>query len=183
MTDPLVPLTCPHGDETCPCPDGDPCHYTTYADVAGVSEAMPCPRVETLRTAIRGVAQAIRDEGPAPRVHRSTLMRHREEWPTLWDALGELLRTFDASQTPNHETRWRHPRTLLGRYVRVERPRTLGEVEEYGKGTEGGEGIVADVIVTDGRVELVTDYGYAFPITDNTTVTFSNTTVTFNEEP
>ena len=21
-------LACPHGDEWCPCPEGDPCHYT-----------------------------------------------------------------------------------------------------------------------------------------------------------
>lgn len=183
MTDPPVPLACPHGDETCPCPDGDPCHYATYTSHDGVTEAMPCPRVETLRTAIRGVAKAIRDEGPAPRIHRGTMMRHRKEWPTLWDALRELLRAFDASQTPNHETRWRHPNTLLGRYARVERPRTPDEVEEYGEGTEGGEGIVVDVIVTDGRVELVTDYGYGFPITDDTTIVFANARVTLRKEP
>jgi hypothetical protein len=33
-------FTCPHGDVTCPCQDGDPCHYE------GV-DPMPCPTTET----------------------------------------------------------------------------------------------------------------------------------------
>jgi len=28
--------TCPHGDVSCPCPDGDPCHYES-------ADAMICP--------------------------------------------------------------------------------------------------------------------------------------------
>lgn len=25
-------MPCPHGDPTCPCQDGDACHYETYGD-------------------------------------------------------------------------------------------------------------------------------------------------------
>ena len=35
---------CPHGDESCPCPDGDACHYRAYpaADGWPATEAMRC---------------------------------------------------------------------------------------------------------------------------------------------
>ena len=32
----VMETTCPHGDVTCPCPDGDPCHYEG-------ADAMICP--------------------------------------------------------------------------------------------------------------------------------------------
>ena len=34
---------CPHGDETCPCQDGDQCHYDG-------ENPMPCPRVTSAQT-------------------------------------------------------------------------------------------------------------------------------------
>lgn len=34
---------------------------------------------------------AIRDEGPAPELHRAVMARHRREWPVLWEALDDLL--------------------------------------------------------------------------------------------
>jgi hypothetical protein len=39
----LPPLGCPHGDETCPCPDGAACHYEG-------EDAMRCPRTGLLGT-------------------------------------------------------------------------------------------------------------------------------------
>lgn len=37
---PEILRPCPHGDETCPCQDGDVCHYVSLGD----STAMRCPR-------------------------------------------------------------------------------------------------------------------------------------------
>lgn len=37
---------CPHGDETCPCPDGDPCHYVSSDGPRGPVRAMRCPRTD-----------------------------------------------------------------------------------------------------------------------------------------
>lgn len=31
-----ISVTCPHGDDSCPCPDGDPCHYEG-------ADAFTCP--------------------------------------------------------------------------------------------------------------------------------------------
>lgn len=39
----LIRQLCPHGDPTCPCPDGLGCHYETYGD----SPAWPCPHCDT----------------------------------------------------------------------------------------------------------------------------------------
>lgn len=35
---------CPHGDPTCPCPDGDVCHYVADPGCPGTgADPMPCP--------------------------------------------------------------------------------------------------------------------------------------------
>lgn len=38
-------MRCPHGDETCPCQDGDPCHYEPQPDAPTESGKLPlrCP--------------------------------------------------------------------------------------------------------------------------------------------
>ena len=40
---------------------------------------------------VESVVRAIRDEGPVPGYHREVMVRHRREWPTLWNALDDLL--------------------------------------------------------------------------------------------
>ena len=40
------------------------------------------------------VVRAIKQEGPQPRYHREVMARHRNEWPTLWEALDELMRAY-----------------------------------------------------------------------------------------
>lgn len=44
------PYDCPHGDPTCPCRDGDACHYESYPATFAypASEALPCPRTGVL---------------------------------------------------------------------------------------------------------------------------------------
>ena len=42
----------------------------------------------------RGLAKlraAIEDEGPNPEHHRDVMKLHRQQWPTLWAAIDELL--------------------------------------------------------------------------------------------
>lgn len=45
-----------------------------------------------LQKAAEEVAQAIMDEGIMPGYHREIMARHRQEWPTLWQALDKLVR-------------------------------------------------------------------------------------------
>jgi hypothetical protein len=46
--------------------------------------------LEELNDALDQLEAAIRIEGPAPRVHREVMARHRAEWPTLWAAIDRL---------------------------------------------------------------------------------------------
>lgn len=45
------------------------------------------------------VARAIRNEGPQPEWHRGVMERHRQEWPTLWKALDDLLEVVGPTET------------------------------------------------------------------------------------
>lgn len=49
-------------------------------------------RRRRLEDAAAQVRQAIKDEGVNPRYHRDTMHRHRDEWPSLWSALDELVK-------------------------------------------------------------------------------------------
>jgi hypothetical protein len=54
--------------------------------------------LEEYQAAAEKIARAIRDEGVAPAFHRSLMRAHRRQWPTLWQAIDELLRVFDRSE-------------------------------------------------------------------------------------
>lgn len=43
------------------------------------------------------VRKAIVDEGPVPRVHRRIMRRHREQWPTLWKALDDMVAAIEGA--------------------------------------------------------------------------------------
>lgn len=41
--------------------------------------------------AVAAIIKAIKDQGPLPLLHRRIMRLHRQEWPTLWQALDKLL--------------------------------------------------------------------------------------------
>ena len=43
--------------------------------------------------AVQKVKRAILNEGRMPAHHRKVMQQHRKEWPTLWAALDELMRS------------------------------------------------------------------------------------------
>ncbi len=47
----------------------------------------------TEREAIEAVRRAILVAGPHPRYHAEIMRKQRAEWPTLWNALDELLKS------------------------------------------------------------------------------------------
>lgn len=68
---------------------------------ASTRPTAPC---ELLRVRVDQVAYAIATEGPVPSYHRETLRRHRAEWPTLWEAIDDLL-----AARQNDNDRRNHP--------------------------------------------------------------------------
>jgi hypothetical protein len=50
---------------------------------------------QALREAAKRVERAVKVKGPAPGQHEATMARHRKEWPTLWKALDDLLRSLE----------------------------------------------------------------------------------------
>ena len=42
---------------------------------------------------LHALRKAIMDEGSHPLHHRQVMARHRQEWPVLWKAVDELVRT------------------------------------------------------------------------------------------
>lgn len=48
-----------------------------------------------LKDALVRVHKAITVEGRSPRRHKQTMRRHRMEWPTLWEALDNLMKVID----------------------------------------------------------------------------------------
>ena len=52
-------------------------------------------KVEPLLTELRA---AIEDEGPFPQHHRQVMIRHRREWPTLWNVLVRLVPVSDGER-------------------------------------------------------------------------------------
>jgi hypothetical protein len=50
------------------------------------------PRPRVSRRAVEGVLRAIEARGASPAYHRRKLLELRDGWPTLADALAELLR-------------------------------------------------------------------------------------------
>lgn len=54
-----------------------------------MSELKECTKAE--RKGIDAIREAIFNEGTHPGWHRMILEKHREEWPTLWDAIETLL--------------------------------------------------------------------------------------------
>lgn len=53
--------------------------------------------------AARAVISAITNQGPVPSYHLGIMRRHQREWPTLWNALGDL-RDAVHSSPPSIET-------------------------------------------------------------------------------
>lgn len=49
-----------------------------------------------LRQAAGNVRRAIVDEGPAPYFHRRTINQLSTDWPTLYDAIEELIDAYEA---------------------------------------------------------------------------------------
>lgn len=47
----------------------------------------------TQREAVELVRRAISNPGRVPSWHYAIMRKHRKEWPTLWNALDELLRS------------------------------------------------------------------------------------------
>ena len=64
------------------CPDG-PCSHCE----SGLWPAVAAPP----DGAVEAVLKAIRNPGSHPAHHAKVMRAHREEWPTLWAALDELL--------------------------------------------------------------------------------------------
>jgi hypothetical protein len=48
--------------------------------------------------AARRIAEAIQNPGPVPAYHAEIMARHRREWPTLWQAIDELLSAIPEQQ-------------------------------------------------------------------------------------
>jgi hypothetical protein len=61
-------------------------------------------RVETERdeavNAVAEVVAAIRNPGPRPDYHRWVMETHRDQWPSLWQALDRLLAGLSKEDTP-----------------------------------------------------------------------------------
>lgn len=48
-------------------------------------------REEKIEKGLTDLLAAIQDSGSHPVAHREIVRRHREEWPTLWRAIDDLL--------------------------------------------------------------------------------------------
>lgn len=48
--------------------------------------------IEELTAGRALLREAVENEGPVPAHHRRVMARHRNEWPTLWDAIDRLIR-------------------------------------------------------------------------------------------
>lgn len=47
--------------------------------------------LDPLLRAIEKLADAVQNEGSHPAYHRQVMVKHRNEWPTLWRAIQEVL--------------------------------------------------------------------------------------------
>ena len=48
--------------------------------------------IASLEKKLASIVSAITDEGRMPEYHQQIMKKHRQEWPTLWQALDEILR-------------------------------------------------------------------------------------------
>lgn len=48
--------------------------------------------VRRLIGAAMEIRTAVLDEGTNPAYHQATMLRHKREWPTLWRAIGRLIK-------------------------------------------------------------------------------------------
>lgn len=51
-------------------------------------------RNQNLENAVSDIVKAINDKGKVPQYHAHVLRKHREEWPTLWQALDKLVEAY-----------------------------------------------------------------------------------------
>ena len=47
--------------------------------------------LERLRAVLEQLRKAIANKGPSPTHHQAVMKRHRQEWPTLWQAIDNLI--------------------------------------------------------------------------------------------
>lgn len=52
-------------------------------------------KLDAIYNAAFRLRTAIRNAGPVPNHHWMVMERHRKEWPTLWEALDELLKAVE----------------------------------------------------------------------------------------
>ena len=64
---------------------------------------------EQMRSIINQIAQAVSDSGFSPTHHKKIALRHRSEWPFLWDKIDALL-DFHAKQGQINNEPWRKNR-------------------------------------------------------------------------
>ena len=48
--------------------------------------------IERLRNLIKGVAEAVTNEGIMPSYHRKVMRKHRRQWPVLWSRIDDVLK-------------------------------------------------------------------------------------------
>lgn len=56
-------------------------------------------QIHTMHALIDGLRDAIENEGPNPKYHRSVYRKHRKKWPTLWRSIDSIL-SYSARNKP-----------------------------------------------------------------------------------
>ena len=51
-----------------------------------------------LAEAVSALVAAIRDEGVSPKFHRMMIVRHRQQWPVLWQAIDRINKAWPKSE-------------------------------------------------------------------------------------
>lgn len=51
-----------------------------------------------MENSIAELVKAIRDRGAVPQFHNHVMRKHRAEWPTLWNAIDNIVKEYDARE-------------------------------------------------------------------------------------
>lgn len=49
---------------------------------------------DEMKNAISSIIAAIEDKGAVPQYHNHVMRKHKEEWPTLWNAIDKAIKAY-----------------------------------------------------------------------------------------
>lgn len=55
-------------------------------------------KLSNLEKATTELVKAIRDKGAVPQYHNHVMRKHRDEWPTLWQAIDNIVKAHNTRE-------------------------------------------------------------------------------------